>query len=335
VGCIALLAMWGAACSHRRQVPPPGTLEPHFVRTFDLSSFYKGNVHTHTNLSDGDSSPEAVARWYFNHGYSFLAITDHNGLLDETRMLRLDRDGFAMIPGEEVSMWNRGHQVHVAALCTRHAIGGGEFPSASEALARGIHEVKLQGGLALINHPNFDFAISPDDVPAFRGASLLEIASGHGYVASSGDSRHPSHEALWDTALLSGIDLMAAAVDDMHRLEACSDPPAYPGKGWVQVSSPRLDRPSICWALRSGLLYASTGPALRRIAVTSNRYEVEAEDPSMRITFLGAHGALRAGEWSYAPKGDEGYVRARIDAPDGGRAWTPPVRVSYAPADSL
>ena len=30
--------------------------------------WFRGNTHTHTNLSDGDSAPEVVARWYKNHG---------------------------------------------------------------------------------------------------------------------------------------------------------------------------------------------------------------------------------------------------------------------------
>src|SRR5512134_2062007 len=30
--------------------------------------WYKGNTHTHTLNSDGDSSPDEVARWYREHG---------------------------------------------------------------------------------------------------------------------------------------------------------------------------------------------------------------------------------------------------------------------------
>lgn len=32
----------------------------------------KGNTHTHTLNSDGDSSPDEVVRWYREHGYQFL-----------------------------------------------------------------------------------------------------------------------------------------------------------------------------------------------------------------------------------------------------------------------
>lgn len=40
--------------------------------------WWKGNTHTHTWWSDGDSPPENVAAWYREHGYDFLVLSDHN-----------------------------------------------------------------------------------------------------------------------------------------------------------------------------------------------------------------------------------------------------------------
>src|SRR5262245_31247405 len=39
--------------------------------------FYRGNIHTHSNASDGMQSPEAVCTYYREAGYDFLALTDH------------------------------------------------------------------------------------------------------------------------------------------------------------------------------------------------------------------------------------------------------------------
>ncbi|MEQ1923708.1 MAG: hypothetical protein ABL952_14475, partial [Pyrinomonadaceae bacterium] len=39
--------------------------------------WYKGNTHTHTLNSDGESSPEDVVKWYRDAGYNFLFVTDH------------------------------------------------------------------------------------------------------------------------------------------------------------------------------------------------------------------------------------------------------------------
>jgi len=40
--------------------------------------WWKGNTHTHSWWSDGDSPPELIARWYKAHDYNFLVLSDHN-----------------------------------------------------------------------------------------------------------------------------------------------------------------------------------------------------------------------------------------------------------------
>lgn len=42
--------------------------------------WWKGNLHTHSLWSDGDDFPEIVIDWYKQHGYHFLALSDHNTL---------------------------------------------------------------------------------------------------------------------------------------------------------------------------------------------------------------------------------------------------------------
>ncbi len=51
------------------------------VRAEDAPRWWKGNLHTHTLWSDGDGFPEMIAEWYRDHGYHFLALSDHNLLL--------------------------------------------------------------------------------------------------------------------------------------------------------------------------------------------------------------------------------------------------------------
>ncbi|HOA73073.1 MAG TPA: histidinol-phosphatase [Phycisphaerae bacterium] len=43
--------------------------------------WFKGNTHTHTWWSDGDCPPEVAVKWYKDHGYQFLVISDHNVML--------------------------------------------------------------------------------------------------------------------------------------------------------------------------------------------------------------------------------------------------------------
>ena len=49
--------------------------------------WWKGNLHTHTFWSDGDDFPEMVGSWYKDHGYHFLALSDHNIMLEGEKWL--------------------------------------------------------------------------------------------------------------------------------------------------------------------------------------------------------------------------------------------------------
>ncbi len=49
--------------------------------------WWKGNLHTHSHWSDGDDYPEMIAAWYKQHGYHFLALSDHNILSDHERWI--------------------------------------------------------------------------------------------------------------------------------------------------------------------------------------------------------------------------------------------------------
>ena len=40
--------------------------------------WHKGNLHTHSLWSDGDDFPEMIIKWYKDHNYQFIAISDHN-----------------------------------------------------------------------------------------------------------------------------------------------------------------------------------------------------------------------------------------------------------------
>jgi hypothetical protein len=307
----------------------------HFADTIDVSAFQKGNIHTHTTFSDGDHPPQDVYVWYRDRGYNFLAITDHNALTDPALYRLLERKRFVMIPGEEVTMRGAGKQVHVNALCTRHTIGGKNFDTQAEALAWAVREVRKQGGVALINHPNWDWALSPSDLPSARGAQLLEIWSGHPYVHTLGDAARPSHQAIWDGTIAAGLGFAGVAVDDAHIYGPhAPEKAARPGRAWIQVFSAETSRNAICEALAKGRLYASTGVTLKRIVVGGDAYAVYPAEPSAVVEFIGQGGRVlqsgpagRDGAARYRLSGGEGYVRAHVTAAGGKQAWTQPSRV--------
>lgn len=314
----------------------PGRAGASFASVIGATRFQRGNLHAHSNASDGDATPDEVIGWYKAHGYAFVALTDHNLLTDPSRYASLQSPEFTVLSGEEVSMWTKGKQVHVNALCTHAVIQGGEFETATLGLRAAISRIRQQDGVAIVNHPNFDWALSKADILAVAGsAQLLEVASGHPYVHSSGDELHPSHEALWDEALTDGHDTMGVAVDDAHHLLMSADPPAYPGVAWVEVFAESPTPEHLCDALSAGRLYASTGPTIRRIAVSDRRYTIEVEGVADSVEFIGDQGRVLArhdrldGIATYQLSGGERYVRARVNV-GATRAWTPAVRVIAA-----
>ncbi len=317
----------------------PPALPHQFAEAIDVSTFQKGNIHAHSKWSDGDSEPDVLYRWYRDHGYNFLAVTDHNTRTDPLLFKSIERKkSFVLIPGEEVTMMGAGRQVHVNALCTKSTIGGHHTDHQGESLAWAVQKVREQGGVALINHPNFDWALTATDVAAGRGAHLLEIASGHPWVHTDGDATHQSHEAIWDAMLTQGETFAGVAVDDSHHFRRPGRDPAHqarPGRAWIQVFADRPDRDQICAALAKGSLYASTGVTIRRITVKDDTYAIALGRADVNVEFIGEKGTILQsskpgddGTAVYRLVGTEGYVRARITAPDGKRAWTQASRLA-------
>ena len=60
-------------------------------------NWYKGNLHSHTTVSDGKMTPEQSVEVYKEHGYNFLALSEHDIYTDYRK--QYNTDNFIMIPG--------------------------------------------------------------------------------------------------------------------------------------------------------------------------------------------------------------------------------------------
>jgi hypothetical protein len=307
----------------------PRRAHPHFVETVSADHFQRGNLHTHSKLSDGSASLEDMVGWYRTHGYQFLAMTEHDRQIDPDTLAALSGPGFVVIPGEEVTDTWRGRPLHVNALCARQQVDGHrDFDRPEIGLGVMLAQIRAAGGMPLVNHPNFHGSLTADEIA--RGASgryLLEIWSGHPEVATDGDGERPSTEVVWDGVLDQGGDAIPVAVDDAHGLpEGPGAQRAQPGKGWVATFGAETTTEAICAALAGGRLYASNGAALADMSVEGDTFRVTASDPGATVTFLGDGGAVlaevRAASGVYRLTGEEGVVRARVTDPAGHHAWT-------------
>jgi hypothetical protein len=303
---------------------------PAFKHEVEAVSFYKGNLHAHSAASDGDVPPADVAAWYRDHGYAFLALTDHDKLVDVSS---LAARGFILLPGDELSSHSLagGKRVplHVNSLCgTAPGAGFTSTATVVEVMQATVDMARKGGALALLNHPNFGWALSEPQLVSVRGFELLEIASGHPGVNERGDSQHASEEALWDAYLTRRGEVWGAAVDDSHDFKPGGES-RRPGRAWVEAWAPELTPQAVCAALRDGHFYSSRGSTLRRLSVgeAALALDVDGWDPATdAVEFIGSGGRLLArtseNPARYLLKGGEGYVRARVRQSGGREAWT-------------
>lgn len=310
------------------------------------SHWFRGNTHTHTLQSDGDSPPDSVARWYRDHGYHFLFITDHEKLTDPAPLnARYGVPGkYLLMQGQEVTQ-RVVDSTHVDKIRQAHmnALGASQLvlPQGKSGLASGITmkdgyatniaAIRAAGGIPQLNHPNFRWSVRLTDMLALPDSILLEVMNAHTGVNNDGDGPSaPSTEALWDSLLTRGKIVFAIGDDDAHSfLPANAD--AYeltrPGRSWIVVRADTLTASAILGAIRRGDFYASTGVMFKNLVTTAKQMRISIQpvaDARYRTEFIGKGGKVLATitgiEAAYTIRGNEGYVRARVTDSNGGRA---------------
>lgn len=304
----------------------------------------KGTTHVHARPSGDSSEPvDGVVRWYEDHGYEFIALTDHNRVTQVAPPSRL-----IVLPGIELTHnrndceppgdESRRCRIHVNAIgVTARPEGKVEWTDYSSKLrlelyARAFAAVHQLGArLIQINHPQYYWGMTPDVMIAIgKSAQLVEVANVQFTKWNAGDASHPSTEALWDAALGAGLTLWGVASDDAHDYNADGSGKYPAGGGWVMVKA-RRDPDAILDALAAGRFYASTGVALSRAERSGDELVVEVA-PGARgqhaIAFVenGKLVATTHGQTARRVLPRTGYVRAVVTRDDGKQAWVQPVR---------
>jgi len=322
--------------SHHRQVNPLPVFFLVIVTAclFDFGctskpagDWYKGNLHTHTENSDGDTPPADVIRWYRNHGYHFLSLTDHNFITSIDGFSSLLSDSFILISGNEISDSCEGKPVHLIALgITDSGVKRTGGKNIADCLQNNVNAIRAADAVPVIAHPNFGWAFGAPELTGIQSCVLFEVLNAHPAVNNAGNDTYLSTEKMWDAALTAGKRIYGVGSDDTHVLST------YAGKSWVMVRCAELTSPAILEALEAGDFYVSTGVLLEDIRSTLRnlRIRIKPETDSVyRTEFVGPGGQILAVSASLKPvyrqKGDETYVRARIIASDGSLALTQPV----------
>ncbi|OYV81144.1 MAG: hypothetical protein B7Z73_18420, partial [Planctomycetia bacterium 21-64-5] len=193
--------------------------------------------------------------------------------LDEFRALVEERGRFLMIPAEEISDKAEGVPVHINASNVKESLqplGGQTVREAIENNLRNVEDQARRAGreiLVHLNHPNFGWAITAEDLAHVVLERHFEVYNGHPGVNQLGDDIHPAVDRLWDIANtirlahLHAPPLYGIATDDSHHYHDKANG-ARPGRGWLMVRATHLTPEQIVKAIRSGDCYASSGVTL-------------------------------------------------------------------------
>ena len=295
--------------------------------------FWRGNLHTHSNRSDGVLDPEEVCRRYQAEGYDFIALTDHflgrygYPIVDTTPYRE---GGFTTILGAELHSgpMQNGDQWHILAvgLPADFAPGNADGVTPLEAQETGPQiaaRARAAGAFVAIAHPQWS-GLTLDDARSIDSAHAVEV---YNHNCAVGSDRADGF-GIADLLLSEGRRLTLCATDDAHFAE-----PDHFG-GWVMVRATENTPELLIEALKVGDYYASMGPELRNIRITDEAIEVEC---SAVVTVIvqghataskGVHGAsMTRASVPRARFAGSPWLRVTIVDAAGRRAWSNPIWV--------
>ncbi|MDR3166519.1 MAG: hypothetical protein LBT93_01135 [Treponema sp.] len=308
--------------------------------------FFKGNIHCHSTLSDGEKTREKLVKDYQNRGYHFLCISDHDIYVDSPEF---NREDFILLPGFECaadlrygSRWVKTH--HVNALAgTKGMIAGAARPGfkqheqipprdfrGAETAGEMGGQINRRGFFCIYNHPCWSM-VAPEDMGTLEGYTAIEIYN-HGCEV---EQRTGGSPVFWDILLRGGRKIFAVATDDNHN--KYPDDSVYSDSygGWICVNAAKLTHEDIVSAILAGRYYSSCGPVIKNYGVRGGEIFVESS-PVRAINFvtdLIGKGQCRLSEDSrdsltaaaYSLSGREKYIRIECVDQHGRTAWTNPL----------
>jgi len=286
--------------------------------------FYKGNIHTHSTVSDGHLPVEDVCRVYREAGYDFLAITDHfmkayDYKIADTRSCRTDE--FTTIIGAELHTGETelGQLWHILAVgLPLDFAKTGENETGPELAQRAMQA----GAFVAAAHPQW-YTLTEADVISLGDIHAIEIFNG----TSVGHSDKAESWYMMDLMLARGRRYTACATDDAHFDPRRRDTLL----GWVHVKADELTPDTLLEALKTGDYYSSTGPKIYDIDVYTGDKIIVRCSPAERVYVTGIG-------WTSSYVSGNGLINVELDISNfnspygrivvrddnGGRAWSNP-----------
>ncbi|MDA0338164.1 MAG: hypothetical protein O2782_23590 [bacterium] len=209
--------------------------------------------------------------------------------LAEYRHLVEEAGRFLVITGEEVTTkwgnvddWSQTHWINV--FNTKEAVAPQHDPHSSAGAMQATLAAAQQMGaasgsevLVFLNHPNFGWNATAEDIAAVTGLRHIEIYTALNMCSTFGDDLHGPVERLWDVALTLRLTrgdavIFGLATDDCHAYTHHFEfgDTALPGRAWICVRADELATEPILGAINRGDYYCSSGVILDEVEITSD-----------------------------------------------------------------
>lgn len=276
---------------------------------------YKANLHCHSVLSDGKKTPEELKEMYKSHGYSILAITDHERPMNHQRLAEKD---FIMLTGYEcyirpdpnasydiyapeihLNLFARdpenvgfvGYNEHYAkylrrdnALADVVKVGSERTREyTTEYINFYISEAKKNGYIVAYNHPFWSME-SEERILSYEGLFSLEISNYGSYLIN-----HEEHAGeIYDKLLRSGRRIFCHGADDNHNTNPEGHPVCDSFGSFTMIMPEELSYSSVFEAMEKGEMYSSMGPTFKEISVEGDTVHIECSEVSHIFMYMGS-----------------------------------------------
>ncbi len=232
--------------------------------------------------------------------------------LAEYRTLFEEPGRFLLIPSAEItSKWTRpktataperSGPVHLNHTNPVTRVAPVTADNALEIMQRAVDAVAAQRAqtgqpmLIHLNHPNYIWGITAEELMQVHGEQFFEVYSGHPRVRNGGDATHLSTDEIWDVVLTRrlaelNMDVMyGIGSDDAHDYDQFILGKSNPFRGWIMVRATHLTPESIIRAMEAGDFYASSGVTLAEVTRAGRTLALEIQaEPGVTYTtqFIG------------------------------------------------
>ena len=297
-------------------------------------NWYRANFHCHTVHSDGAYTPEKVKEVYKNHGYSIVAYTDHDVLLDHSD---LNDDGFLALTSCEYAVneatpsfpqifdagtndWVRKKCVHLnifakdqhntfmpATHVDQHWILKSRYPDTKcdgyirEYSKDGINEIIKRcndaGFLVQLNHPYWSLNEREDyiNMEGLWGLEILNYAT----ELETGSEYCPY---IYDDMLRNGMYNLVCTMGDDNHNHGDSVRESFGGSTFIGAKELKYDQ--IIEAMEKGNIFCSSGrdnpPLFKSVYIEDNMIKIECTP----VTNVNINGYGRNDRHITAPEGE-------------------------------